>query len=277
MIKRVRLSRRIVVIGVAALSVLIAAAGISYATIPDSNKLFTACMVKSSGAVRLIDPSLPASSPMSHCKSSEQLVTWNQQGLPGADGKDGTNGSNGTNGSDGQSVTSAPEPAGAHCTNGGSSFSSVSGTTYACNGADGSSGTGLGHGYTSSLSGPISFSAENTVLASMTLPAGTYLVIGRANLHLSDGPAGQPASATCVLTPYNLDFTHITTNRDNNPGGSGPLISNLSTSATLTAFYSFSQPTQVTLSCSTSDLAAAASSIENSVRAVQVSDVTELN
>jgi hypothetical protein len=62
-------------------------------------------------------------------------------GQPGANGIDGRNGSNGTNGANGTSVTSATLNAGdAHCPNGGSSFTSASGTTYACNGAKGDKG-----------------------------------------------------------------------------------------------------------------------------------------
>ena len=111
--------------------------GVAYAAIPDSNNVFTACMLKNVGTIRLIDPSLPASSPLSHCSSLEVQVRWNQQGqqgqqgqpgTPGKDGKDGVNGTNGAPGApgapgaDGVSVTSAAEPAGANCTNGGSKF-----------------------------------------------------------------------------------------------------------------------------------------------------------
>ncbi len=71
-------------------------------------------------------------------------------GPSGASGQDGSNGppgppgKDGTNGKDGVSVTSAVEPPGTNCPNGGSAFTSVSGTTYACNGAKGDPGTGGG-------------------------------------------------------------------------------------------------------------------------------------
>ena len=42
------------------------------------------------------------------------------------------------------SVASAVEPAGANCADGGSKFTAANGVTYACNGADGESGTGTG-------------------------------------------------------------------------------------------------------------------------------------
>ena len=61
------------------------------------------------------------------------------QGIPGpagAIGPQGIPGSAGLNGQNGQSVTSMALAAGdPHCQNGGTQFTSVSGTTYACNGA----------------------------------------------------------------------------------------------------------------------------------------------
>ena len=72
------------------------------------------------------------------------------QGLPGPPGKDGDPGQtgppgkDGANGKDGVSVASAVEPPGSNCPAGGSSFTSVTGTTYACNGAKGDPGTGSG-------------------------------------------------------------------------------------------------------------------------------------
>jgi hypothetical protein len=79
-------------------------AGIAYATIPDANKVFTACMstkTGSYGTLRLIDPSLPASSTNSHCGSSEQQVTWNQQGQQGPQGIQGIQGPQGLQGPQG--------------------------------------------------------------------------------------------------------------------------------------------------------------------------------
>jgi Collagen triple helix repeat (20 copies) len=66
------------------------------------------------------------------------------QGAPGQQGPagaNGTNGTNGTNGANGQSVTSTQLGSGdPNCPNGGSSFLSTSGTTFACNGATGAAG-----------------------------------------------------------------------------------------------------------------------------------------
>src|SRR5436190_18948244 len=107
--KRMRLGRRSFAIAGAAVAALALAGGIAYATIPDSNKVFTACMLKSTGTVRLIDKSLPDSNLMSHCNPTlETQVIWNQQGqtgAPGATGPAGPAGKNGADGKDGQSVT----------------------------------------------------------------------------------------------------------------------------------------------------------------------------
>jgi hypothetical protein len=71
-----------------------------------------------------------------------------KDGKDGRDGIDGTNGANGVDGTDGQdgqggvSVTSAIEPAGANCVNGGSKFTAANGVTYACNGTNGSGSAG---------------------------------------------------------------------------------------------------------------------------------------
>lgn len=64
----------------------------------------------------------------------------------GNDGVDGRDGGNGADGHDGVTVTSATEPAGTNCANGGSKFTAANGVTYACNGGD---GQGAGGGLTS--------------------------------------------------------------------------------------------------------------------------------
>ena len=138
-----------------------AAAGIAYAAIPGSDGTYTACMLNKVGTIRLIDPSLPASNLMGHCTSFETKITFNQQGPPGLTGPQGPQGATGQTGAtgpqgvagpqgptgnagpagaDGQSVSTATEPSGANCANGGASFTGVGGTTYACNGAPGPHG-----------------------------------------------------------------------------------------------------------------------------------------
>ena len=67
--------------------------GLAYATIPSSGgNVYTACMLKGVGTLRLIDPSLPSSNLMSHCSSLETQVSWNQTGQPEAAGAQGQQG-----------------------------------------------------------------------------------------------------------------------------------------------------------------------------------------
>ncbi|MGH3506790.1 MAG: hypothetical protein ACRDO2_06260 [Nocardioidaceae bacterium] len=59
--------------------------GVAIADIPSSNdQTITACMTKPGGTIRLIDSESGAT-----CKKSEQVVTWNTEGQPGADGVSG--------------------------------------------------------------------------------------------------------------------------------------------------------------------------------------------
>jgi hypothetical protein len=131
------------------------AGGVAYATIPGPGNVYSACLLKGVGTIRLIDKSLPSTNLMSRCTDKETEISWNQagqagpagpagaKGEPGAPGKDGANGTNGTNGTigeDGVSVTTASEPAGANCAGGGVQLSAVNGVTYVCNGKDGVDG-----------------------------------------------------------------------------------------------------------------------------------------
>src|SRR2546421_3497978 len=108
------------------------AAGIAYATIPDGNGVYTACKLNATGTIRLIDPSVGSTSLLGHCTSLETQIRWNQQGQTGPAGPMGPGGKDGANGKDGVSVTSAALSSGdVNCANGGSSFTSASGNTYA--------------------------------------------------------------------------------------------------------------------------------------------------
>lgn len=64
--------------------------------------------------------------------------------LIGAPGAAGAAGATGATGGAGAGVTVATEAAGANCTNGGFRLTSSSGTSYVCNGTNGSSGSGGG-------------------------------------------------------------------------------------------------------------------------------------
>ena len=139
----------------AAAAVAVAAlvgAGIAYATIPGPGNVYTACMLKGVGTVRLIDPSLPPSNLMSKCSVLETQLTWNQQGQPGDPGAPGQNG---------QSVVMG-DP-GANCANGGVSLTVGSDTRYVCNGANGQDGAdGVFSGHFQSPNGQFKIDVADT-------------------------------------------------------------------------------------------------------------------
>ena len=89
------------------------AGGVAWATIPADSGLYTACKLKATGTIRLIDPSGPSSSLLSRCTSYETQITWNQKGLKGDPGLTGANGTSGVDGKDGLAG-----PKGADGTNG---------------------------------------------------------------------------------------------------------------------------------------------------------------
>src|SRR5262249_25213340 len=118
-----------------ALAAAMLAGGVAYATIPGPGNLYRACMLTGVGRIRLIDKSLPSTNPMPHCTSTETEVPWNQAGQPGPAGPQGAKGdpgTPGTNGSNGISVTSAAEPAGANCADGGAQLTAANGVSYVC-------------------------------------------------------------------------------------------------------------------------------------------------
>jgi collagen triple helix repeat protein len=77
------------------------AGGVAWATIPDAGGIYTACRHNSTGALRLIDPSLPSTSPLGRCSPAETQVTWNQKGEPGPVGPAGPVGPKGDKGETG--------------------------------------------------------------------------------------------------------------------------------------------------------------------------------
>jgi hypothetical protein len=78
---------------------LTVAGGIAYATIPDGDGVFHACVNGKNGAVRLIDPSDPGRA--GHCKGNERAVSWSQTGPTGPTGPPGPPGSTGPTGATG--------------------------------------------------------------------------------------------------------------------------------------------------------------------------------
>jgi hypothetical protein len=95
-----RVGRRSLLAGGAAAVLVAAGAGIGLASIPSSTGVFHGCYVKSSGALRVIDPSAHQ-----HCKRGELAVSWNQAGQRGPKGPRGPRGNAGPAGSPGLAFT----------------------------------------------------------------------------------------------------------------------------------------------------------------------------
>ena len=182
-----RRARRLAVLVAAGLAV---AAGVAYATIPSSGGVYTACMLKATGTIRLIDSSLPASNPRSHCITSsipalsEVQVSWSEtgpqgaQGLPGADGAQGPPGPKGDSGAQGppgpKGDTGATGPAGSGLAK------TIRGGTYG--GVDGL-GVYAGTGFTITTNSPGNYT--------ITFPDGTWTCYPIASFQPFFG--GQPA------------------------------------------------------------------------------------
>jgi hypothetical protein len=107
----------------ALLALGVLATGSAHASIPDSHGVYTACVLKVVGTIRLID----TDDPMQRCSGLEVRRTWSQTGKQGPAG---------------QSVSATALPSGdAICPAGGTVFR-IAGVTvgYACNGARGPEG-----------------------------------------------------------------------------------------------------------------------------------------
>ena len=76
-------------------ALLALAAGMAYAAIPDSNGVVQACYQKVNGQLRVIDTSKGG-----NCNASENALSWNQTGPPGAKGTTGAKGPTGRQGRD---------------------------------------------------------------------------------------------------------------------------------------------------------------------------------
>jgi hypothetical protein len=74
-------------IGLAAAGAALAVGGVASATIPGAGGNYTACVSKTSGVVRLVDPSRRGpSTRRSHCLRGEQRISWKRTGATGRNG-----------------------------------------------------------------------------------------------------------------------------------------------------------------------------------------------
>jgi hypothetical protein len=72
--------------------VVVAAVGVAYASIPDSNGVIHGCYQKNNGQLRVIDPAV------SSCNDSETALQWSQTGPQGPQGPTGPQGPEGPQG-----------------------------------------------------------------------------------------------------------------------------------------------------------------------------------
>ncbi|WP_435745901.1 hypothetical protein [Nocardioides sp. SYSU DS0663] len=96
-----RVSRsRIAGVAAAALA-LTAAVGGAYASSDDSDEVITACYRLKTGNLRLETNAAPCSTGASKWAKRERRISWNQEGIPGAQGLPGVDGKDGADGADG--------------------------------------------------------------------------------------------------------------------------------------------------------------------------------
>ena len=100
--------KRLLTSAAAALVAAAIAGGVAYATIPGTDNVYSACMLKGVGTIRLIDKSLPATNLMSHCTDKETEISWNQKGQPGPQGTQGPKGDKGEPGAPGTNGLQGP-------------------------------------------------------------------------------------------------------------------------------------------------------------------------
>lgn len=104
--------RRGFLVTVVVLGALAGAAGIAYATIPDSGGVIHGCYQANNGQLRLIDPQGSATTAPQSCKNNELAVSWSQTGPTGSQGPIGPQGPKGDTGATGpQGPAGNPAPA----------------------------------------------------------------------------------------------------------------------------------------------------------------------
>ncbi len=64
-------NQRVLTAAVGAIVAAAIAGGVAYAAIPNGGGVYTACMLKGVGTIRLIDKSLPSTNLMSHCTDKD--------------------------------------------------------------------------------------------------------------------------------------------------------------------------------------------------------------
>ena len=178
-----------------------AVAGIAYAAIPGSGGVYTACMLKGVGTIRLIDPSLPKNAFDSHCTSIEQQITWNQVGPPGMPGATGQQGKAGATGPTGDA--GAPGPTGASGASGASGATGPQGPAETLSSNNSFVAQDLDAEMTN---GPVPAGSNDTITVTLVVsgdPALTCTIdASESSCDSGDQTADVPAGSTLALEVY---------------------------------------------------------------------------
>src|SRR5262245_47061890 len=94
----VNVNRTRIIVAIGVLAGLLVIAGVATASIPDSDGTVHACVKKTGGQVRAIDPSAGQT-----CNANENALSWNRTGLDGTKGSPGPPGLSGQQGDPGSS------------------------------------------------------------------------------------------------------------------------------------------------------------------------------
>ncbi|HVC87716.1 MAG TPA: hypothetical protein VNC40_09865 [Gaiellaceae bacterium] len=160
--------------------------------------MIEACSNNTNGLLRIV------ANNQTDCRTGETAISWNvvgPQGPAGSQGPQGPAGSQGPQGAagkDGVGVTSSQlPPGGSNCPSGGSSFTSASGTTYACDGASGKDGTNGTDG--------VSVTSQTLATGDTNCPNGGSAFTSASGMtYACNGTNGAPAPAGTGLFAYGI-------------------------------------------------------------------------
>jgi hypothetical protein len=192
--------RDIVAAAAGAVVATVLAGGVAWAAIPGDGGVYSACMLRNVGTVRLIDKSLPPGNLMSRCKPALEVeISWSEQGPQGLPGVQGSPGQNGSDGEDGESPTVQQLAAGdANCPAGGAAITDASGSTaHVCDGQAGADGQPFAGTFTSP-NGEYSISVTD---AGITIARGSTnsIVLSGADLDIRSEDIDMESGLSTVL------------------------------------------------------------------------------
>jgi hypothetical protein len=201
--------------------VMLLAGSVAWAAIPGEGGVYTACMLKNVGTVRLIDKSLPPGNIMSHCKPALEVeITWNQKGQQGLQGIQGPPGQDGVS----PSVTQLA-PGDTNCPAGGAAITDAAGATvYVCSGQDGEPGQPFAGTFTSP-NGEYSISVTD---AGITIARGPWnsIVLSGADLDIRSEDIDMESSLSTLLKAGSTATVDAQSKFTLDSGGAGDIHAN---------------------------------------------------